>query len=84
AFRLFDSGARFVLNRAACSVEYPHPRNFEAGLEMSRTNHRLMLPKYRSPVIPLLLALPTINPFNINDVILALDLDTTPGQPELA
>jgi glycosyltransferase involved in cell wall biosynthesis len=84
AFRLFESGARFVVNRAACSVEYPHPRNFEAGLEMSRTNHRLMIPKYRSPVIPLLMALPTINPFNINDVIVALDLDTTPGRPESA
>jgi hypothetical protein len=43
-----------------------------------------MIPKYRSPVIPLLMALPTINPFNINDVIVALDLDTTPGRPESA
>ncbi|MBE1489236.1 hypothetical protein [Plantactinospora soyae] len=47
---------------------------------MSRTNHRLLIPKYDSPVVPLLMALPTINPFNINDVIEALGLDTTPGR----
>jgi glycosyltransferase involved in cell wall biosynthesis len=81
AFRLFKAGARFVVDRAATSVEFPHPRNFEAGLEMSRSNHRLMIPKYRSPVIPLLMALPTINPFNIHDVIVALGLEPTPGRP---
>ncbi|WP_203754349.1 hypothetical protein, partial [Actinoplanes cyaneus] len=80
AFRLFKAGARFVVNRAATSVKAPHPRDAGNGVELARDNHRLMIAKYRSPVIPLLMAMPTINPFNLNDAIDVLGLQPTRGR----
>ncbi len=81
AYRLHRAGIRFELNRAACAVDYPHPKNFGQGLETSLANYRYMTTKYSSPVIRLLLAAPTINPFNLNDVIPALGLRPGGGPP---
>ncbi|MDG4792830.1 glycosyltransferase [Micromonospora sp. WMMD1082] len=73
-YRLHCDGARFVLDRAARSVHYPHPKDFSQNLTDATINYQHMNAKYRSPVMPLLLATPTIHPFNINDVIAVLDL----------
>ncbi|TDB75480.1 glycosyltransferase [Micromonospora sp. KC723] len=74
AYRLHCDGARFVLSRQASAVHYPHPKDFSQALTGALVNYRYMIDKYRSPVMPLLMAMPTINPFNINDVIPVLDL----------
>lgn len=74
AYRLHCDDARFVLDRAASSVHYPHPKDFTQNLTNAMINYQHMIGKYRSPVMPLLLAVPTIHPFNINDVIPVLDL----------
>jgi len=74
AYRLHCADARFVLNRAASAVHHPHPKDFVHDLAGAVDNYRYMVDKYRTPVMPLLLATPTINPFTINDVIPALDL----------
>ncbi|GHJ06929.1 MULTISPECIES: glycosyltransferase family 2 protein [Micromonospora] len=74
AYRLHCDDARFVLDRAASAVHYPHPKDFAQNLKSMMVNYHCMIEKYRSPVMPLLLAAPTIHPFNINDVIAALRL----------
>lgn len=73
-YRLHCDAARFVLDRAASSVHYPHPKDFSQNLTSAMVTYQRMIEKYRSPVMPLLMAVPTIHPFNINDVIPVLDL----------
>ncbi|GAA4690107.1 glycosyltransferase [Phytohabitans rumicis] len=79
AYRLHCAGARFVVNRAASGVHHPHPKDFAQALDTALVNYQYMIKKYRSPIMPLLLAMPTINPFNINDVIPVLDLPPDAG-----
>ncbi|MEU8261632.1 glycosyltransferase [Micromonospora sp. NPDC048999] len=82
AYRLHCADARFVLDRAASSVHVPHKKNFEASLASAHGNYQYMITKYQSPLMPLLLATPTINPFNINDVIPVLDLPPDAGKSD--
>ncbi|GLY29546.1 glycosyltransferase [Kineosporia sp. NBRC 101731] len=73
-YRLHRDGARFVLERGAASLHYPHPKSKGANMWSSYVNYRRIAEKYNTPIMQLLLPLPTINPFNMNDVIRLLDL----------
>lgn len=85
-YRLHRDGARIFLERGASSLHYPHEKSKGSNMWSSYLNYRVLAEKYRTPITQLLLPLPTINPFNINDVIRLLDLPsceeferTTPG-----
>ncbi len=69
AYRLHRAGAKFVLNRRASSIHYPHHKNFEQNDIGARSNYLHMVEKYDTPIIRLLLESPEVNPFNINEVI---------------
>ena len=70
AYRLFLDGARFVLNRAAASIHYPHHKSFADNEAQAAANYRYMAEKYPTPIIQLLPSFgEAVNPFNINEVI---------------
>jgi GT2 family glycosyltransferase len=78
-YRLFNAGARIMLNRQARSIHVPHTKSFEANNHAARENYQYMKAKYQSPIIDLLLLWPetvpedmtgVITPMNMNDVIL--------------
>jgi GT2 family glycosyltransferase len=74
-YRLHLAGARFVLNRAASSIHYPHGANFAHNMDAARANHRYMVAKYGTPVAKLLPLLGgALNYHTFNDVILARGL----------
>jgi glycosyltransferase involved in cell wall biosynthesis len=74
AIRLHLDGARFVLNRAAASLHYPHEKRFDDQMASLIPNYLQIVAKYDTPIIRLLPSIPTINPFNLNDVAAFLDL----------
>jgi glycosyltransferase involved in cell wall biosynthesis len=71
-YRLHLAGARFVLNRTASSIHYPHGANFAHNMDTARDNHRYMVAKFGTPVSRLLPLLGgALNYHTFNDVILA-------------
>jgi glycosyltransferase involved in cell wall biosynthesis len=77
-YRLFNAGAKIVLNRQASSVHLPHPKQFTADSRSLLANHRYMAAKYGTPIIELLTEWPetiqevtvdSVTPFSMNDVI---------------
>ena len=71
-YRLHLAGARFVLNRAASSIHYPHGANFGDNMNAARDNHRYLTAKFGTPVSRLLPLLGgALNFHTFNDVILA-------------
>ncbi|WP_037914136.1 glycosyltransferase [Actinacidiphila yeochonensis] len=69
-YRLHRDGARFVLNRSACAVHYPHEKSFEANEAQANTNYRYMARKYDTPITRLLPFFgPELHSFNVNAVI---------------
>jgi glycosyltransferase involved in cell wall biosynthesis len=74
-YRLHLDGVRFLLNRSASSIHYPHGANFAANMDRARANHRYMVGKYGTPVSRLLPLLGgALNFHTFNDVITARGL----------
>ena len=74
-YRLFLDGARFVLNRAATSVHYPHPKKPGDLNYQARGNYRYMAQKYHTPVGRLLASFGgALHCYNINSLITARGL----------
>lgn len=79
-YRLYNSGAAFMLNRQASAIHYPHPKSFAANNSAAMENYRYMAAKYRTPIIELLTHFPEttlpddmtgiVTPFNMNDIII--------------
>jgi glycosyltransferase involved in cell wall biosynthesis len=69
AFRLFSSGARFVLNRDAACVHLPHPKAAKAKSEVP--NLEYIARKYDTPIVNLLPGFATseVTHLTINDII---------------
>ncbi|GGM01882.1 MULTISPECIES: glycosyltransferase [Micromonospora] len=72
--RLHLAGARFVVDRAAASLHYPHDKLFADNLTTLVPNYCYIAAKYDTPTVRLLPAIPTINPFNLDQVADHLDL----------
>jgi glycosyltransferase involved in cell wall biosynthesis len=68
-YRLHRAGARFVLNRNAAAIHCPHEKSFDHNNEQAESNYRYLAAKYHSPIVDVLLELPHINFFEINDII---------------
>lgn len=69
-YRLHRDGAKFMVNRQASAIHYPHEKDFHALQRGAMENYRHMVRKYgRTPIISLILELPNVDPFNMNDVI---------------
>jgi glycosyltransferase involved in cell wall biosynthesis len=74
-YRLHLDGARFLLNRSASSIHYPHGANFADNMDQARDNHRYMVGKYGTPVSRLLPLLGgALNYHTFNDIITARGL----------
>jgi glycosyltransferase involved in cell wall biosynthesis len=77
-YRLFNAGAKFMLNRGASAIHYPHSKSLAGNNRSAMANYRYMAEKYGTPIIRLLTEFPEgtpdpstdlVGPFNINDVI---------------
>ncbi len=77
-YRLYNAGARIILNRQASSIHCPHSKSFADNNRLAINNYRYMAAKYGTPIIELLTHFPEtaeydkpgiITPGNINDVI---------------
>jgi glycosyltransferase involved in cell wall biosynthesis len=77
-YRLFNAGAKFILNRNASAIHYPHPKNHADNNRSAMANYRYMAEKYGTPIVRLLTEFPEgvpdervdlVGPFNMNDVI---------------
>ena len=76
AYRLHRDGAKFVVNRQASSIHFPHHKNFADNLRDAETNYLHIVEKYDTPIIRLLLEPHDVDPFNINDIIRERNLPT--------
>jgi glycosyltransferase involved in cell wall biosynthesis len=74
AYRLHRAGARVGLSRRASSLHYPHEKGFDQNIASTRRNFWYIAEKYGTPITQLLLPLPVINPFNLNDFAAFLNL----------
>lgn len=75
AYRLHRDGARFVLNRDASGIHYPHHKSFVSNEDDAQANYRYMAAKYATPIARLLPEMgEELNPFNFNDVIVGRGL----------
>ncbi len=68
-YRLHHAGVRFVVNRDASSIHFPHRKSFEENMRSSQENCRYIIKKYDDPVLGLLLEFPEVDPFNYNEAI---------------
>lgn len=68
-YRLHRKGVRFVLNRQARAIHYPHHKVREENDEAVAVNYQYMVDKYRTPIMQLVRFNLEINPFNVNDII---------------
>lgn len=77
AYRLHRAGARFVVDRDASAIHYPHPKDHEHNKQEAATNLRYLIGKYDTPEIRVLSADPPVGYYDINDHLLAQQ--TQPG-----
>jgi GT2 family glycosyltransferase len=77
-YRLFNAGAKIVLNRRASSIHLPHPKVYADNQRAATANFRYLAAKYGTPIVALLTEFPEtfpddltdiVTPFNLNDVI---------------
>jgi glycosyltransferase involved in cell wall biosynthesis len=74
-YRLHLDGVRFVLNRSASSIHYPHGSSLAVSMAGARAVHRYLAQKHGTPVIRLLPMLGgALNFLTFNDVITARGL----------
>ncbi|MDQ1739525.1 MAG: hypothetical protein QOE53_1177 [Pseudonocardiales bacterium] len=75
AYRLHLDGVRFVLNRAASSIHYPHGSSLAVSMAGARGIHRYVAQKHGTPIIRMLPMLGgALNFLTFNDVITARGL----------
>ncbi|MEU7585794.1 glycosyltransferase [Micromonospora sp. NPDC049230] len=70
AYRLHRAGARFVVDRAASAIHFPHDKDHAHNKRAAATNLRYLLEKYDTPEIRVLSADPPVGYFDINDHLL--------------
>lgn len=84
-YRLYNGGARFILNRRASAIHCPHHKSFSDNNRLAMGNYQYMAAKYGTPITQLLLSFPetipvdmtdVVTPFNMNDVIRERGLPT--------
>lgn len=75
-YRLHRDGARFVLDRAAGAIHYPHAKNHEQNNEIQQQNLRYIAHKYDTPITRLLIAEPPIMFSDMDDYIRANNVPT--------
>jgi glycosyltransferase involved in cell wall biosynthesis len=68
-YRLHHGGTRFVLNREASAIHYPHDKDHQVNEQIQLANLRYIAKKYDTPITRLLAAEPPIEHFAINDYI---------------
>ncbi|GAA0401990.1 glycosyl transferase [Acrocarpospora corrugata] len=68
-YRLHRDGAHFILNRDASAIHCPHPKTEEGNNADADANYRRMAAKYGTPITRLLLSIPDVHFFNLNDII---------------
>jgi len=77
-YRLFNAGAKFILNRNASAIHCPHSKSMADNNRSAMANYRYMAEKYGTPIVRLLTEFPDgtpdervdlVGPFNMNDVI---------------
>ncbi|MEO7262205.1 MAG: glycosyltransferase [Jatrophihabitantaceae bacterium] len=69
-YRLHSDGVRFVLNRSASSIHYPHAKSSVVNFAQARDNYRYMARKYDTPITRLVSRLGgAMNAFTLNDAI---------------
>jgi glycosyltransferase involved in cell wall biosynthesis len=74
-YRLHLAGVRFTLNRAACSIHYPHGSSLAERMVEARAIHRYLAGKHGTPVMRMLPMLGgALNFLTFNDVVLARKL----------
>ena len=74
-YRLHREGVRFLVNRSASSIHYPHGSNLAASMLQARGVHRYLAQKYGTPVTKLLPLLGgALNFHTFNEVITARGL----------
>ncbi len=75
AYRLHRDGVRFLVNRSAGSIHYPHGSNLGASMVQARAVHRYLAQKYGTPITRLLPSLGgALNFHTFNEVITARGL----------
>jgi glycosyltransferase involved in cell wall biosynthesis len=75
AYRLHLDGVRFVLNRAASSIHYPHGSSLAVSMAGAREVHRYVARKHGTPILRMLPMLGGAQNFlTFNDVITARGL----------
>jgi glycosyltransferase involved in cell wall biosynthesis len=75
AYRLHLDGVRFVLNRSASSIHYPHGSSLAVSMSGARAVHRYVAQKHGTPVMRLLPMLGgALNFLTFNDVVTARGL----------
>jgi glycosyltransferase involved in cell wall biosynthesis len=74
-YRLHREGVRFLVNRSASSIHYPHGSDLAASMIQARGVHRYLAQKYGTPVTKLLPLLGgALNFHTFNEVITARGL----------
>jgi glycosyltransferase involved in cell wall biosynthesis len=68
-YRLHRDGARFMVNRLASGLHYPHDKVYEELADAALENYQYIARKYGTPITNLLDAVPTPGFIEINDVI---------------
>lgn len=66
AYRLFRDGAKFVLNRDAAAMHWPHEKSYAQNMEAVAGNYRYFAEKYGTPITQLVV---DNHFFVINDII---------------
>ncbi|MFE0457840.1 glycosyltransferase [Kitasatospora sp. NPDC058965] len=67
-YRLHRAGTRFVLNRAAASVHWPHPKDRAANTESVMANYRYFAAAYDDPAVRLV---GRVRLFDLNDALMS-------------
>ena len=73
-YRLYQDGARFVVNRQAAALHYPHDKVHDEHADAAVENYRYIAKKYSTPITALLTAVPTVNFLTVNDRIVEQNL----------
>jgi glycosyltransferase involved in cell wall biosynthesis len=78
-YRLYRDGVRFVLDRSASSIHYPHSKSSAHNFAQARANYRYLASKYDTPITRLAARLGgAVNAYTFNDAI------TINGLPDCA
>lgn len=68
-YRLHQNGARFVVDRRAAALHYPHDKVYDERAESAVDNYLYIAKKYATPITELLTVVPTVDFLTVNDRI---------------